>query len=117
MKVPRIALNNDLKVATGIAYVIGINTGDKTFLQRHREPGDTDGTVTIRPLSEYDPAPTWTNFIRAVDQWDYYSNMSDSAAVITEGKEMTDALKLLFKQLPKNDQHRLQKIVDIVVNV
>lgn len=87
----------------------------------------TAGTFDVRTVDDefrrqlnivdYDPVPSLHNFYKAIDQWDYYSNMSDSDAVITEGKEMAKALRIMFKELPTEDQHRLQKIVDIVVHV
>lgn len=69
------------------------------------------------PFTEYEPAPTWGNFTKAIDQWDYYYRMSESPVRLDEGYEMAKALKEFFKQLPVEDQHRIQKIVDIVVSV
>lgn len=119
MKVPRIAFGVRLRSDRGIDRVVEINVTAGTFLCKCEAAigSAENGACFHLPISEYDPAPTFENFLKAVDQWDYYSNMSDSAAVIAEGKEMAKALRAMFKELPKEDQHRIQKIVDIVVNV
>lgn len=113
MKVPKIALGVAVLVDGKVWSVDGINLHDQRFSVTNAYH-DKRGM----PLPDgYNPVPNWENFIKAIDQWDYYYAASDSDIRVTEGLEMEKALKRLFKELSKEDQHRLQKIVGIVVHV
>lgn len=110
MKVPKIALWRRVKLPGDdrLHVVNHIDTTANTFRVRdNREPFSMD---------LYDPVPDWDNFLQAVEEWDYYYANSEGPRY-EEGKEMKAALIEFFQRLPQGDQHRIQKIVDIVVSV
>lgn len=63
--------------------------------------------------SQYEPVPNRKNFERALEQWDYYSEMSDDSRIIQEGVSQKQALFEMFKKLPEVDKLYYRKILAI----
>lgn len=112
MKVPSIRLYQEVVLAgrEGTWRINAIDNMKGLFRVR-----DVPRAFTI--ATEWDPAPTWINFWDAIEEWDYHFAQSDDPRYYEQHKEMKDALIALFKRLPQQDQHRLQKVLDIVVSV